>query len=444
MFRSIAARALLLSALALGLLVAPAVAAPTASGEFDVPGLESNSKLVEGPDGNIWVATGGGGKDVAKITPAGQVEEFEVEAVTPKGIAVGPEGRIWVGRNGGLVSFLPADPPGTKQVFNIAAIGDNPSLALGPDGNLWAVGENKEEVVRVPPANPAGATPFSVPGLQTAKDIDAAGSLVVIAGFEHVFALSTAGAVVGDHKTGGQVQGVGGNPNGQYAFTQPGTAPKETGLLAPTAAPLIVSAEGSDPFGIALGSDGAYWSPDFISDGVMRLTAAGQMTTLTGFAKDSAPRQIAAGPGNTLWVTLEMTKRVGRVSGLEPPLPPQPPTPVTPAKKPNTQIKKGPKGKVTTKRKRAKVAFRFASPDAATGFQCRLFRLTPPPNVRKGGGQGAGESATRLKAPVFKGCKSPKRFKLAPGRYRFEVRAVGAAGPDPTAAKRSFRVVRVG
>lgn len=431
MARSTTPRALLL-ALAVSLIAlvaaAPATAAPAVTGEFDVPGLGSNNKIVQGPDNNMWVTTGGGGKDVAKITPDGKVEEFALGAVTPKGIAVGPEGRIWVARNNALFNFLPADPEGSKQgPFENADIGSGPSLTLGTDGNLWVVGEDKEKVVRVPPANPAGATAFTVPGLQTAKDIDAAGSLAVIAAFEHIYAVDMTGAVVGDQKVGGQAQGVGGNPNGQYAFTQPVNTPKEIGLLAPGAAPIIRSAEGTDPFGITLGSDGAYWSPEFISDGLTRITADGTVTALKGFAKNSAPRQIAAGPDNTLWVTLEMTKKVGRVSGLEPPVGPPPP----PTTKPQTQLKNGPKGKVTTKGKKAKVSFKFASTDKAATFQCRIVK------VKK---KGATKSA---KAPAFKGCKSPKKYKLKPGKYRFEVRAVNAAGADPTPAKRSFRVVRV-
>lgn len=426
--RSTLNRALLLALAALACVAAPAAAAPAVTGEFDVPGLGSNNKLVQGPDGNMWVTTGGGGKDVAKITPAGVVEEFALGAVTPKGIAVGPEGRIWVARNNALFSFLPADPEGTKEgPFENADIGSGPSVALGPDGNLWVVGEDKEKVVRVPPGNPAGATPFPVPGLQAGKDIDAAGSLIVVAGFEHIFAVDMAGAVVGDQKISGQAQGVGGNPNGQYAFTQPVNTPKEIGLLAPGAAPIIRSAEGTDPFGITLGSDGAYWSPEFISDGLSRITADGVVSGLTGFAKNSAPRQIAAGPDNTLWVTLEMTKKVGRVSGLEPPVGPPPP----PTTKPQTQLKKGPKGKVKTKGKKAKVSFKFTSTDAAATFQCRIVK------VKK---KGATKSA---KAPAFKGCKSPKKYTLKPGKYRFEVRAVNAVGADPTPAKRSFRVVRV-
>lgn len=419
-----------LAALVALLAAASAVAAPAVSGEFDVPGLGSNNKLVQGPDGNMWVTTGGGGKDVAKITPEGKVEEFAIEAVTPAGIAVGPEGRLWVGRNGGLVSFLPADPTGTKQVHNIALIGNQPSVVLGSDNNLWVVGEGKETVVRVPPANPVlGATAFPVAGLSGPKDIDAAGALVVIAGFEHIFAVNAAGAVVGDQKVSGQAQGVGGNPNGQYAFTQPVNTPKEIGLLAPGVAPIVRSAEGTDPFGITLGADGAYWSPEFISDGLSRITADGTVSGLKGFAKSSAPRQIAAGPGNTLWVTLEMTKKVGRVSGLEPPAPPPPPPPTT---KPSAKIDKGPKGKVTTRARKAKVTFRFSSTDATATFECRLVK------VKK-----KAKKANSSKAPAFKACKSPKTYKqVNPGRYRFEVRAANAAGTGKP-AKRSFRVVRV-
>jgi streptogramin lyase len=409
---------------------APAAAAPAVSGEFDVPGLGSGNKLVQGPDGNIWVTLDGNNRDVARITPAGAVTEFDLEAVTPKGIAAGPEGRLWIARNGGVVSFDPANPTATKKITDIALIGTEPSIALGPDGNLWATGEDK--LVRIPPANPIAATAVPVPGLGATKDIDAAGSLIVAAAFKRIVAVTTAGAVVGDQAIGGQAQGVAGNPNGQYAFTQPVSPPKEIGLLSPTAAPVVRSAEGTDPFGIALGSDGAYWSPEFIADGLTRIAADGTVTGLTGFAKASGPRQIAAGPGNTLWVTLEMTKKVGRVSGLEPPVAPQPqpqPTPTTP-KAPEARIEAGPKGKVTTPRKRRQVSFRFSSPDAGASFECRLQRLPRKP------------VAKATAAMDFKACASPRTYRLRPGRYRFDVRAVLAGVADQTPEGRSFRIVR--
>jgi streptogramin lyase len=410
---------------ALLLIAVPAAAAPAVSGEFDVPGLGSNNKLVQGPDGNMWLTlSGGAGNDVAKITPDGGVTEYKIEAVTPLGITVGPEGRLWVARNNGLVSFDPADPTGTKQVFNVPEVGTGPSIVLGPDGNLWTAGENK--LAKIPPANPAGATEVPVAGLGTLKDIDAAGALIVVAATAKILALSTAGAVVGEQKVANQAQGVAGNPNGQYAYTQPTAAPKEIGLLSPTAAPIVRSAEGRDPFGIALGSDGAYWSPDFITDGLMRIGADGTVGSLAGFAKNSAPRQIAAGPGNTLWVTLEMTKKVGRVSGLEPPVV-APAVPVVP----ETAIRKGPKGRITAPGKLRRVEFRFDSPSAGAGFQCRLKRLPRRPIAK----------ATR--AAEFGPCRSPRFYRLRPGRYRFDVRAVLAGVPDPTPAGRSFRIVRL-
>ena len=102
--------------LAFLLLLVPAAAsaAPAVSGEFSVPGLTNNDKIVEGPEGNIWLATGGiAGKDVARIIPpTGKVDEFNVEAVTPSGITVGPEGLIWVSTVSGWASagwmMLPA------------------------------------------------------------------------------------------------------------------------------------------------------------------------------------------------------------------------------------------------------------------------------------------------------------------------------------------------
>jgi hypothetical protein len=86
---------------------------------------------------------------------------------------------------------------------------------------------------------------------------------------------------------------------------------------------------------------------------------------------------------------------------------------------------------VKTKRKRATVRFRFRSPNAGAKFECALQKL----KKRK-----KGQPAPK---PRFKTCKSPKKFRLKPGRYRFLVRAVVDGVADPTPAKRTFRIVRV-
>jgi virginiamycin B lyase len=429
--RRIPALAVLGTLLAALLAAAPAFAAPAVTGEFDVPGLGNNNKLVQGPDGNIWVTLNGGtGKDVAKITPAGVVTEYDLEAVTASGITVGPEGRLWITRNGGIISFEPGNPEGTKELTDIATIGTSHSIVLGPDNNLWVA--TNDLVLRIPPGS--GGKPGTPDGILVGglvpKDIDVAGSLLVVADFagSRVLTFTTDGK--GDeHKVGGGVQGVAGNPNGQYAFSQPTAEPREFGLFAPGAAPIITPIPGKDPFGVALGSDGAYWAPEFNSDGLLRMTATGAVTGLPGFAKGSAPRQIAAGPDNTLWVTLETTKKVGRVSGLEPPVAPALPLP-PPIKVPETKIDKGPKGRVLAKAKKARIKFRFSSPDAGASFECRMVRVTP-------------KKAKASKVIAMAPCKSPKKYALKPGTYRFEVAAVLGGVADPTPAKRTLRVVRV-
>lgn len=86
---------------------------------------------------------------------------------------------------------------------------------------------------------------------------------------------------------------------------------------------------------------------------------------------------------------------------------------------PKTSIKRA---KIDRKRRRA--TFRFAGNEATTGFQCKLVK--------------PGKKPARVR---FSGCRGRRTYKhLARGRYTFEVRAINAAGPDPTPVSRPFRI----
>ena len=81
---------------------------------------------------------------------------------------------------------------------------------------------------------------------------------------------------------------------------------------------------------------------------------------------------------------------------------------------PNTKITKATIGS-------NKATFAFTAIGTAKGFQCEL--------------KAAGKTA------LFKSCHSAKSYKsLKPGKYTFEVRALGANGPDPTPAKKGFTI----
>ena len=112
--------------------------------------------------------------------------------------------------------------------------------------------------------------------------------------------------------------------------------------------------------------------------------------------------------------------RVGREA--EPtPIPPgfTPPADTLDAKAPETRITAGPPERVVAKGT-ASLRFEFTA-DEAADFQCSV--------------DGAD----------WRRCESPKRLRLRSGRHKFVVRAIDSTGNvDPTAARRSVRIVRPG
>ena len=427
----VVSRAVLLGLAIAAVFVAPAAAVPVVDGEFPVSGLSSNNKLAAGPDGNVWITVDDATNDVAKITPSGMVEEFDLEATNPQGITAGPENSLWITRNGGVTKFSPSDPENSKDPTDIIEVLNFHSIVLGPDGNLWVATDNR--LYKIPPGDPENETSFEVGGLSP-RDIDAAGSLLAVSDFggRVVTATTDPVPVVTDYPLKGGSQGVAGGPGGQIAFTQQAQTPTEFGLFTPPGPPVGIPSPETDPFGVAFGPDGAYWVAQFATDSLSRLATDGQTSSLGAFAAPGGPRQIAAGPGNTLWVTIEDPEndpdKVARVSGVDPPAA----IPISGVQaKPQTRIVKGPKKKVRTKRKRARVKFRFNSPDAGARFECALVKVK---NHRKG------KPAPK---PKFKGCQSPKAYRLKPGRYRFLVRAVLNGVADPSPARRVFRVIRI-
>ena len=214
----------------------------------------------------------------------------------------------------------------------------------------------------------------------------------------------TADGTQKDFAIDGGSQGVAGGPGGQIAFTAPGASPEKSGLISPPDPALSFELLG-DPFGVTFGGDGAYWIVQFMAGQLARVTTGGEVSFPVR-APDESARQIATGPNGTLWMTLQKNEAKGvvssvvKVTGVEPEKtnPPPPPPPTTTVKAPETQIGKGPKSVVKTKKAKAKVKFRFSSSTAAVTFQCSLTKL----------------KGKKTKAAAFKGCRSPQALQAAP------------------------------
>lgn len=420
------------------------------SGKFELgTEIETNNKIAAGPDGNMWFTLPG--KKVGKITPAGVIEEFELAGIESAiGIAAGPESRIWVVATGKAASFSPSNPVGTEQDFDSALINAQPNIVLGPEGMFWVA--SNEAVAKFSPANFNG-TIVEVPhtGELAPKDIDVAGSLIAIADADTVPVLETSRVVTftsagvqKDFTIPGPSQGLAGAPSGQIAYSAPGAVPEKSGLITPPAPATSFELLG-DPFGVAFGADGAYWIVQFAKGQLTRLTTTGQTSPLGGLPVESA-RQIAAGPGNTLWVTLIKKEgtvpvsAIARISGVEPPpapptTAPPPTTPPPPAKVPpvpETSLVKPPKKVVKVASGKATVKFAFSSTVAGSTFQCMLVK-TPSHGSKK----------KKTPPGTFAPCSSPKVLHLGPGGYRFAVRAVANGVTDPTPVERRFKVIRI-
>jgi streptogramin lyase len=108
--------------------------------EFDAPIFDAS--LAAGPDGNVWYADSG----FNRITPAGDVTWFGTpdngESRVPRDLTVGPDGNLWFVSSlydpgNGAVGRI--TPTGQVEEYNVAINpGSRPSeIILGPDGNLW-------------------------------------------------------------------------------------------------------------------------------------------------------------------------------------------------------------------------------------------------------------------------------------------------------------------
>ncbi len=308
--------AVLAVAVAVSALAGNASAAPTLNGIYDVS--DTPLKLTQGSDGNVWVVVGG--NTLARFAPDGTKQEFPLTGVTnAKGITSGPDGNLWLTAPTELVKVPPANPAGLTT-FTVNDIITPNAIVTGPDGNLWTGSADK--VLKIKPTDPANPTLFTLTSTTSpaARGITRAGGLLWVVDFGGAIVSLTTAGVQTPYSVGGLPQEVGGSPSGQVLYANPGTVPQTIGRIVPGGMPLTTDRPGvgTDPFGITFGQDGAFWVAEFAAGQLARVTPDGVVTTLGGLPKND-PREITTGQNNTLWVSLEQSKKVARVTGVTPP-----------------------------------------------------------------------------------------------------------------------------
>jgi streptogramin lyase len=474
-----APRIVIAAAAAVILGAAPAMAAPAVDGVFDIPGdagVQTNGQLTLGPDGNVWVALD---QAVAFVKSNGTVVPLASGDLgnalgSPFGGITSAAGFIWVsqppvGGKKAIVKIPPADHASATGVDVTDIDAGATAMTTGPDGFIWVGLTGK--LVRFSPLDPAISTTFPVTNLAPKAITSASDGTLWVTDTNNggrLLNVTTAG-VVTPYTVGGQPQFVGAGPNAQIAFGNPNSMPQQIGLLSPGGSPqLLDRPNGSDPFGVTFGADGAYWVAEFAGNRLARVTTDGQLTTLGGFpvVAGQGPRQIVAGPDKTLWVTLDKpgdapNSKIARVSGVEtPPVTNPNPSPgggdtppgdQTPATTPPPPDKTPPViSNVTLSKTGTTVVLRLTLSEPAT-LRARLYRLAPgkrlgkrcvrpTPRLRRARLCTRVVSVRTVSANGIAGQNAIRTSirRLPPGRYRLVLTAVDAAGNAGAPVARSF------
>ncbi|HEX6456984.1 MAG TPA: hypothetical protein VF009_10765 [Solirubrobacterales bacterium] len=230
--------------------------------------------LVKGPDGNIWFAgeryVSGGFTDVlGKVTPQGQVTEFELGThsanVGLSDITVGPDGNLWF-TEGGRLKIGRITPAGQITEFDLPQSAGSPvSIAAGPDGALWFTEWLVARIGRITTSGEVSEFPLG-----------------------------------GEREGGGD--GIAAGPDGALWLTRPsggsiarvGTDGSVTEFLLPGEAPA------GYPGDIVAGPDGALWFGKLRGATLGRITTGGELTEIP-LGKGAEIAALASGPFEDLW-----------------------------------------------------------------------------------------------------------------------------------------------
>ncbi len=471
-------RRFILLAVCLCAVLAPsASAAPAVTGEFPAGAGQLSAKprhLTQGSDGNIWAVLEGG--KLAQVTPAGAVTEFTNANLsgTPEGITTGPDGNLWVTTTNAVVRISPGDPTGgTSKTIN--EIGSAEGITTGPDGNLWTGSD--ANLIKITPGNPITYQAFTGV-LQSARDIAAGGNGEIWVADRlgggttpRSASFTTAGAPTYYPTTNpGGPYGLAAGPGTQMGFSDPLASPQLVGRISPGGTPQTIQTPDGigDPTGVVFGNDGAYWFAEFGDSDLLRLTPTGQVTKLSGLSANSGARQIAKGPGDTLWVSLETAQKIARVSGVSAPPsggPTAAPDKIVPGVSAlgmsdrTVVVGKGATAKVAAKTgttirytlsEAAKVTLRFERKLKGRRVKKGKKRVCAKPTRKnrkkrkctryKGAGTLTRTSKQGKNSVKFTGRIGKKALKR--GSYRLVVRATDAAGNKSKARTLSFKVVK--
>jgi len=319
----------LLFAFSAGLALALASMPPAAQGapvgmlkQFKVPTAGSSPKhITQASDGNFWFTESfvndqnAQGHNVARITPSGQISEFEVcDFCFPSDIVQASDGLLYFSSNDGLGSI---STEGVVQPFISApfSVGGQALATHGDD--LWITDFNHRSIWRYDV--PTGAfTEFPLNNLGPSDVAVDAGGTVWFSDQVLTDSGTVQGVIGRLDQAGGpattfNVSGLPGQINiatdGAVWFTNRFT-PQGVGRLDPETGASTVFAVDGGPEDIAPAADGSMWFTRSTAGTIARISPSGAITAESKAVKGSNPFGITVATNGNPWFTMLDTDKV--------------------------------------------------------------------------------------------------------------------------------------
>jgi streptogramin lyase len=245
---------------------------------YAMPGSPA-SDITSGPEGNLWFATYGG--KLGKITPLGKLTEYSRLNGGGGKLTTGSDGNLWI-TNFETNKIEKSTTSGAFTQYSVPAGSEPSEIAAGPDGNVWFTDWKTSKIGKITPSG--AVTEYSLPvsghpeGIVAGPDNNL---WFTVAAFKanKVGKITTTGSIteysLPESSSPGKITA---GPDGNLWFTETSKIGKVTtaGVITEYALPA-----GSTPDGITAGPDGKMWFVDSATDKVATITTSGTITEPT-------------------------------------------------------------------------------------------------------------------------------------------------------------------
>jgi len=281
--------------------------------QFKVPTSGSSPEhITRTSDGNFWFTESfinnpnAPGKNVGRITPAGQVTEFQVcTDCFPTDIVQGSDSVLYFTKNDAALGRITTAGVPLPDIGTFVFNGNG--LAVDGD-NIWISDFNNAVMHRYNVVNGVFTSfPIPAPSLDVTVD-HASGTVWFTQTDSRIGRLNPATGAVTEITLANDVREINIASDGAVWFTE--LFSSQVGRINPATNAVALFAVGGGPEDIAPTAGGAMWFTRTSTGDIQQISAAGAITNQSKAVKGSQPTGITVAPDGVPWFTMAATDKI--------------------------------------------------------------------------------------------------------------------------------------